>query len=79
MTFKKGEKVQTEDGEMGEILFIDKNGLEAQVALAHMSMKMRTDTLRRFDSESATKPVARPAAAKAPSAKRARVRRTPKG
>jgi hypothetical protein len=78
MTFKKGEKVQTEDGQMGEILFIDKNGLEAQVALAHVSMKMRTDTLRRFDSES-VKPVARPAAAKAPSAKRAKVRRTPKG
>ena len=33
MTFKKGEQVLTEDGEVGEILFVDRGGLEAQVAL----------------------------------------------
>ncbi len=33
MTFKKGDKVRTDDGFMGEILFIDNDGIEAQVAL----------------------------------------------
>ena len=78
MTFKKGEKIQTEDGQVGEILFIDKNGLEAQVALAHVSMKVRTDTLRKFESDATVKSAVRPGAAAAPAAKGAKVRRTPK-
>ena len=32
MMFKKGDKIRTEDGYMGEILFIDNNGIEAQAA-----------------------------------------------
>jgi hypothetical protein len=50
MTFKKGDKVRTEDGSAGEILFIDNRGLEAQVALERISVRIRTDTLRIFDS-----------------------------
>ncbi len=49
MTFKKGEKVLTEDGQIGEILFIDRGGLEAQVALARISTKIRCDSLRKCD------------------------------
>ena len=49
MTFKKGDKVRTEDGHAGEILFVDRNGLEAQVALERVSMKIRTETLAMFD------------------------------
>lgn len=49
MTFKKGDKVRTEDGHAGEILFVDKDGLEAQVALERISVKIRTDTLTMFD------------------------------
>ena len=50
MTFKKGEKILTDEGEMGEILYIDQNGSEAQVALAHGNAKLRTDSLRKFDA-----------------------------
>jgi hypothetical protein len=78
MTFKKGDKIQTEDGQMGEILFIDKNGLEAQVALAHVSLKFRTDSLRRSEPAMAVTPVARPGVAVPPSAKGRSVRRKPK-
>lgn len=53
MTFKKGEKVLTEDGEIGEILFIDRGGLEAQVALPRISTKIRTDSLKKFEAEPA--------------------------
>lgn len=49
MIFKKGDKVRTEDGRAGEILFVDRNGLEAQVALERVSMKIRTETLAMFD------------------------------
>jgi hypothetical protein len=51
MTFKKGDKVRTDDGQAGEILFIDRGGLEAQVALARTSVKLRTDTLELFETE----------------------------
>jgi hypothetical protein len=50
MTFKKGEKVLTEEGEIGEILFIDRGGLEAQVALARITTKIRCDSLRKFEA-----------------------------
>jgi preprotein translocase subunit YajC len=49
MTFKKGDKVRTEDGHAGEILFVDRNGLEAQVALERVSVKICTDTLTLID------------------------------
>lgn len=52
MTFKKGDKVCTEDGHAGEILFVDKGGLEAQVALERISLKIRTETLTMFDAPS---------------------------
>ena len=50
MTFKKGEKVLTEEGEVGEILFIDRGGLEAQVALTRISTKIRCDSLKKFEA-----------------------------
>lgn len=53
MTFKKGEQVLTEDGEVGEILFVDRGGLEAQVALKLVSAKLRTDSLKKFDAGAA--------------------------
>ena len=56
MTFKKGEKVLTEDGEIGEILFIDRGGLEAQVALTRISTKIRCDSLKKFEADKATPP-----------------------
>lgn len=68
MIFKKGDKVRTEDGDAGEILFVDKDGLEAQVALERVSVKIRTDTLSMFDS-----PL--PATRRAKAAPRKRVRR----
>ncbi len=49
MTFKKGDKVRTDDGYMGEILFIDNDGIEAQVALERVSVRLRTETLQKFD------------------------------
>jgi hypothetical protein len=78
MTFKKGDKVRTEDGHAGEILFIDKGGLEAQVALERISIKMRTDTLSIFTSDDASAPVVTPGGASVRSAKGTRVRRTPR-
>jgi len=53
MAFKKGDRVTTEDGDAGEILFVDKGGLEAQVALKQFSIKIRTDTLRMFVADDA--------------------------
>ena len=57
MAFKKGDKIQTEDGQAGEILFVDRGGEEAQVALPRMSLKMRTDSLRLFDPDAADPPL----------------------
>jgi hypothetical protein len=56
MTFKKGDKIQTDDGRAGEILFVDKDGLSAQVALEHVSMKIRTESLRIFEADFALAP-----------------------
>lgn len=50
ITFKKGDKVRTEDGHAGEILFVDRDGHEAQVALARVSVKIRTESLTMFDA-----------------------------
>ena len=72
MTFKKGDRIRTEDGHAGEILFVDKDGLEAQVALERVSMKIRTDTLRVFVPQLALAPAAVPGGAK-----RRPARRTP--
>ncbi len=49
MKFKKGDKVRTDEGYMGEILFIDSDGIEAQVALDRVTVKLRTETLHTFD------------------------------
>ena len=54
MTFKKGDRIQTEDGEPGEVLFVDKGGEEAQVALKRVSLKFRTETLRLYDPQAAS-------------------------
>lgn len=52
MTFKKGDQVRTDDGSIGEILFIDRDGAEAQVALARISVKLRTESLEKVVAES---------------------------
>jgi preprotein translocase subunit YajC len=64
MTFKKGDKIQTEDGQAGEILFVDKDGLSAQVALARVSMKIRTEMLRMFEPQVALAAAVVPGVAK---------------
>ena len=64
MKFKKGDKVRTEDGHAGEILFVDNGGLEAQVALARSTVKLRTDALELFDAPPPAKRTAKPAARK---------------
>ena len=78
MTFKKGDQVRTEDGDVGQILFIDKNGVEAQVALERISIKLRTDTLQKFEVEAAPKLAAKPVGAGARAAKKTRAARAPK-
>ena len=45
MTFKKGDKVRTDDGYMGEILFIDNYSIEAQVALEQVTVRLQ---MRRY-------------------------------
>jgi preprotein translocase subunit YajC len=77
MTFKKGDKVRTEDGLAGEILFVDKGGVEAQVALERISIKMRTDTLRKFVDEDEPAPTAKPGKLRAGVAKKRAVRSKP--
>ena len=67
MTFKKGDQVRTDDGSIGEILFIDRDGVEAQVALARISVKLRTDSLEMVsvdDGKGAKPKVAKKRAAK---------------
>ena len=78
MTFKKGDQIRTEDGDVGQILFIDKDGVEAQVALERISIKLRTDTLRKFAAEDAVAPAASPVSTKVRAAKATRARRAPK-
>ncbi len=66
MTFKRGDKVRTDDGHMGQILFVDNDGVEAQVALERTTVRLRTDTLRVFDEkDDAAADVNRPPASKA--------------
>jgi len=77
MTFKKGDRIRTEDGYAGEILFIDKDGLEAQVALERISTKFRTDTLTKFEAEDVFAPAVKLDGAAVRAVKKTRVRRTP--
>jgi preprotein translocase subunit YajC len=51
MVFKRGDKVRTDEGQMGEILFVDNDGVVAQVALERSTVRLRTDTLRVFDEK----------------------------
>jgi preprotein translocase subunit YajC len=76
MTLKKGDRVQTEDGDVGEILFVDKGGLEAQVALERISLKIRTDSLVKLSSQEKSAPVAAPLKTVTRAAKRPRSRRS---
>ena len=69
MAFKKGDNVRTEDGQPGVILFVDKNGEEAQVALARISLKIRTDSLEAVKAADLLPAVAPRAAAKGRSTK----------
>jgi preprotein translocase subunit YajC len=62
MTFKKGDRVRTDEGLIGEILFIDRDGVEAQVALEKTSIKLRSDTLEKVSADA---PITKPAPAKA--------------
>lgn len=78
MTFKKGDQVRTEDGDVGQILFIDKNGVEAQVALQRISIKLRTDTLQKFDAASVPTPAVMAVGVGVRAAKGTRKSRAPK-
>jgi hypothetical protein len=78
MTLKKGDRVQTEDGDVGEILFVDKGGVEAQVALARISLKVRTETLVKLSPEDRPVQVAAAPKAASPAPKRVRARRSAK-
>jgi preprotein translocase subunit YajC len=70
MTFKKGDQVRTDEGQIGQILFIDRDGVEAQVALERLSIKLRTDTLEKVNGSAP--PVAPAAAVKAPRKRKAK-------
>ncbi len=48
MTFKKGDQVRNDDGEAGEILFVDRDGLEAQVAFQRVTLKVRSESLSKM-------------------------------
>ena len=78
MTFKKGDKVRTDDGYMGEILFIDNDGIEAQVALERVSLRLRTDTLRKFDENDSAAAELDKARSKRPASKAKRAKRSAK-
>ena len=78
MTFKKGDKVRTDDGYMGEILFIDNDGIEAQVALERVSLRLRTDTLRKFDENDTAAADLDKARSKRPAPKAKRAKRSAK-
>jgi preprotein translocase subunit YajC len=73
MTFKKGDQVRTDDGMIGQILFIDRDGVEAQVALEKTSIKLRTDTLEKV---SGNPPVPAPKLAKARAPRKKSVKTT---
>jgi hypothetical protein len=72
MTFKKGDRVRNEDGEAGEILFVDKGGLEAQVAFQRVTSKVRTEFLSKIAADELAALPAAPAKVRRPAAKRAR-------
>jgi preprotein translocase subunit YajC len=78
MTFKKGDKVRTDDGYVGEILFIDYDGIEAQVALERVSIKLRTDTLQKFDENDTAAAELDKARTKRPASKAKRAARSAK-
>jgi preprotein translocase subunit YajC len=69
MTFKKGDQVRTDDGLIGQILFIDRDGVEAQVALERLSIKLRTDTLEKVTKDA---PPVEAVAVKAPRKRKAK-------
>ena len=77
MILKKGDRVQTEDGDVGEVLFVDKGGDEAQVALARVSLKVRTDTLLKLGADVQIVPAAASKAKTSP--KRLRTPRPARG
>jgi len=54
MTFKKGDRVRNDDGEAGEILFVDKDGLEAQVAFQRITLKVRSESLSKVTRDEPT-------------------------
>jgi preprotein translocase subunit YajC len=78
MMFKKGDKVRTDDGYMGEILFIDNDGIEAQVALERVSVKLRTETLQKFDENDTAAAELDKARAQRPASKAKRATRSAK-
>jgi preprotein translocase subunit YajC len=69
MTFKKGDQVRTDEGPIGQILFIDRDGVEAQVALERLSIKLRTDTLEKVTKDA---PPVAAVAVKAPRKRKAK-------
>jgi preprotein translocase subunit YajC len=78
MTLKKGDKVRTDDGYMGEILFIDNDGIEAQVALERGTIRLRTETLQLFDENDTAAADLDKARSKRPASKTKRALRSAK-
>jgi hypothetical protein len=72
MTYKKGDRVRDEDGQAGEILFVDKGGLEAQVAFHRVTLKLRTESLSKMAPDEPMALAAAPAKPPRPAAKRTR-------
>lgn len=78
MKFKKGDKIRTDDGQVGEILFIDNDGVEAQVALERISVRLGTDTLQLFEATDTEVAGSHTAGIQRPTGKQKRVRRASK-
>jgi preprotein translocase subunit YajC len=78
MTLKKGDKVRTDDGYMGEILFIDNDGIEAQVALERTTVRLRIETLQKFDENDTAAADLDKARSERPAAKAKRATRSAK-
>jgi hypothetical protein len=78
MIFKKGDRVRNDDGQAGEVLFVDRNGLEAQVAFHRFTLKVRSESLSMMTpDEDMPLPVA-PVKARRTPASRVSARRVPK-
>jgi hypothetical protein len=78
MTFKRGDRVRNENGEAGEILYVDRDGLEAQVAFQRVTLKMRSDSLDKMSPDEPLNLAAPPAKVRSVPTKLTSVRRSQK-